>query len=225
MLSYLSWPLFVNKEGRQIQDNTQKPAKKTYTEIYEINTCWDCPNKVIDLEQAAQACSQVFQDIAFTEQQKHRLGIEQPNYHHIFRVAISGCPNSCNQPQIKDFGLQGKAVPLVGEGCSQCGLCVKACPDRGILLGENGPEIDRSLCLNCGKCARCCPTGAITIGESGYRVIRGGKLGRRPMLAQEVLSLTDQQGYTDSLRQTLDLLLKEGRFGERLGVLLERMGK
>lgn len=191
--------------------------------MYEINKCWDCPNKVVDLEQAVQACSRVFQEMSFTQQQKERLGVATPKYHHIFKVAIAGCPNSCNQPQIKDFGLQGQAVPMVGEGCSQCGLCVEACPDQGIVLEENGPKIDRSLCLNCGKCARHCPTGTITIGKNGYRVIRGGKLGRRPMLAREVLSLTDQQGYVNCLKQTLKLLLKEGKPGERLGMLLERL--
>lgn len=203
----------------------QARPKKVYTEMYEVDKCWDCPNRVMDLEEAAQACDTVFQEMNFTQQQKERLGVEQPKYHHIFKVAIAGCPNSCNQPQIKDFGLQGQAVPVVGEGCTQCGICVAACPDEGIMLGENGPEINRTLCLNCGRCARKCPTGAITIGETGYRVIRGGKLGRRPLLAREVLSLTDQHGYTHSLRETLELFLNQGKPGERLGLLLERLGK
>ncbi|SHF42902.1 4Fe-4S dicluster domain-containing protein [Desulforamulus putei] len=197
------------------------------TELYQITKCRDCPNAVVNTEQMAKACAELFKEMDFTGWQLARLGGAKPKHHDIFSVAIAGCPNSCSQPQIKDFGLQGQAVPEVGEGCTGCGLCVAACPDQGILLGEKGPQIDPSLCLNCGKCARCCPTGAITISKQGYRVMRGGKLGRRPRLAEEVCSLTDEQGALQWLRQTIELLKTEGRPGERerLGALLERIGK
>lgn len=192
-------------------------------ELYQIEKCRDCPNAVVDMHEMERACGEYLKKIDFNGRQLSRLGGVKPNYHDIFKIAIAGCPNSCSQPQIKDFGLQGQAVPEVGQGCNRCGLCVAACPDGGILLGEEGPQIDRSLCLNCGKCARCCPAGAITISKKGYRVIQGGKLGRRPRLAQEVSRLTDEQEALQWLHITLALLQKEGRPGERLGALLERI--
>ncbi|MEW6697171.1 MAG: 4Fe-4S dicluster domain-containing protein [Bacillota bacterium] len=203
-----------------------EPGRDSHlTELYQIERCRDCPNAVLDMQAMERACDRFLKEIDYTGKQLARLGQGKPNYHDIFRIAIAGCPNSCSQPQIKDFGLQGQAVPEVGQGCNRCGLCVAACPDGGILLGEEGPQIDPSLCLNCGKCAGCCATGAITIGKKGYRVSRGGKLGRRPRLAQEVSSLTDEQGALQWLRLTVALLQKEGRPGERLGTLLERIEK
>lgn len=197
-----------------------------FPEYYEIARCRNCPNAILDLERMARACQEILEEQNFSARQRERLGsMAKAKYHDIFRIAIAGCPNSCSQPQIKDFGLQGQAVPEVGEGCTHCGLCVKVCPDKAIVLNPAGPEIDRSLCLNCGKCARNCPTAAIGISQRGYRVIWGGKLGRRPMLAREVCCLTDEQGATEYLQQAITLLLREGKPGERYGALLERLNK
>ncbi len=40
--------------------------------------------------------------------------------------------------------------------------------------------------LGCGRCIRACPEGALSAGEQAYRVVVGGKLGRRPVLAREL---------------------------------------
>lgn len=56
-------------------------------EIYKITRCRDCPNAVINMASVEEAIKNIFQ------------------------VAIAGCPNSCSQPQIKDFGLQGQVIP------------------------------------------------------------------------------------------------------------------
>lgn len=194
-------------------------------ELYEITRCRNCRHTLIDLDRMESVFIEFFEQTDFTNKQLARLGSIRAMPHHIFRVAIAGCPNSCSQPQIKDFALQGQAVPVVGEGCTDCGLCVTACPDQAITLAKQGPHIDPSLCLNCGKCVKSCPTGAIYIGDTGYRVLRGGKLGRRPQLAQEVCSLTDEQGALQWLQQTIDLLHREGKPGERLGNLLARIEK
>ena len=195
-------------------------------EMYEITRCRNCHNTIIDLDQIERACQDLLKEHDFSARQRGRLGVGvKAKYHDIFKIAIAGCPNSCSQPQVKDFGLQGQAVPEVGEGCTGCGLCVAVCPDNGIVINEDGPQIDRSLCLNCGKCARSCPAGTIRSGQRGYRVIWGGKLGRRPMLAKEVCVLTNEQGAVKYLREAIELLLKEGRSGERLGALLERVMK
>lgn len=192
-------------------------------QMYEVTRCRDCPNAVINMDIIDKACKEYLQQTDFSNKQRSRLGGVKPKQHDIFKIAIAGCPNSCSQPQIKDFGIQGQAIPQVGEGCTGCGLCVKTCPDGGITLREPGPQIDLSLCLSCGKCADCCPTGAITINQIGYRVIRGGKLGRRPMLAREVYSLTDEEGVISSLDETIKLLHQAGRPGERLGTILQRL--
>ncbi|GAB6158901.1 hypothetical protein JCM39194_21010 [Desulfotomaculum varum] len=192
-------------------------------ELYKIITCRKCHHAVIDTEQMAKACHKVFQELDFSGRRLLGLSGAKPKHHDIFTVAIAGCPNACSQPQIKDFGLLGQAVPAVTENCSGCGLCTTTCPDQCIVLTEKGPQIDTSRCLNCGQCAECCAAGAVTFSKVGYQVLRGGKLGRRPRLAEEVASLTDEQEALGWLRQTIELLLAEGLPGERLGTLLNRL--
>lgn len=198
---------------------------QTGTNLYQITRCRNCHHAIIDLDHMESVLKGFFEQTDFANKQLARLKNTKVKPHHIFRVGIAGCPNSCSQPQIKDFALQGQAVPVVGEGCTDCGLCVTACPDQAITLAEQGPRIDRSLCLNCGQCAQSCPTGAISTGHTGYRILRGGKLGRRPQLAREVCSLTDEQGVLQWLQQTIELLHREGKPGERLGALLARIEK
>lgn len=191
-------------------------------ELYSLVKCRDCPNAVIEIDRVAEKIDFFFQEVNYSENQRQRLG-RKPKHHDIFQVAIAGCPNSCSQPQIKDFGLQGQVIPEIGVGCSGCGLCVSSCPDNCINLLEEGPEIDRTSCLNCGKCIGVCPTGTIYKGNEGFRVIHGGKLGRRPVLAREISKITDEQGVLEMLRQTLELMQREAVPGERLGSLLERI--
>ncbi len=193
------------------------------SELYAITKCWDCPNAVMEISKVEEDLKKLLKEIDFSQKQQERLGGAKPKPHDVFSLAIAGCPNSCCQPQIKDFALQGQAVPRIGGGCTGCGQCVEGCPDRAITLNEEGPVIDRDLCLNCGQCAGICPTATISIGQRGYRVTRGGKLGRRPRLAGEICALTNEQGALSLLKETIDLLHGEGNPRERLGTLLGRL--
>jgi len=47
------------------------------------------------------------------------------------------------------------------EKCTACGLCLDACPQGAIVLGESGPTIDQDLCTGCAACLAACPQGAI----------------------------------------------------------------
>lgn len=61
-------------------------------------------------------------------------------------------------------------VELNSEECKGCGLCVEACPPRGLFLSEKlnryglHPVAYRSGCTGCGICFFVCPEpGAITV--------------------------------------------------------------
>jgi Fe-S-cluster-containing hydrogenase component 2 len=47
------------------------------------------------------------------------------------------------------------------DRCTACGLCLDACAQGAIVLGESGATIDQSLCAGCAACVAACPQGAI----------------------------------------------------------------
>lgn len=144
---------------------------------------------------------------------------------HAFRAAVAECPNACSQPQTKDFGVIWRSLPGKGEGvCSSCGLCVKACRENGIVIGDAGPSIIFELCLRCGACVKVCPTGALRAEKKGFSVYLGGRLGRHPRLGLKVIELTDEDGVLRALRAVVRAYIREGRPGERFGDLAGRLG-
>jgi pyruvate formate lyase activating enzyme len=51
--------------------------------------------------------------------------------------------------------------------CTKCGLCISACPEEAISIGDKGISIDRKKCTNCGDCMSVCTPGALKIlGET-----------------------------------------------------------
>ncbi|TYO95988.1 4Fe-4S binding protein [Desulfallas thermosapovorans] len=193
--------------------------------LFIINKCKACPNRVADLERLENKLQQVMMDRDFNTRLGAKLDKGRPLHHQMFHLALAGCPNSCSQPQIKDFGVQGQARPEVGESCDKCGACIEACMEAAISIGEDKASIDRNLCLNCGQCSRACPTGALQIGRAGYRVLVGGKLGRHPRLASELLAMATENQVVEALEHCVELFINEGRPGERFGSVIERTAK
>ena len=49
------------------------------------------------------------------------------------------------------------------EECSACGICVDACPEGVLELGDEAAEVaSEEDCTACGTCLEECPMGAIT---------------------------------------------------------------
>lgn len=147
-------------------------------------------------------------------------------FHHKFRVAVAGCPNSCSQPQIVDFGVIGQSRPGRGEDCcTGCGICVSTCKENSVSLQEGGPVFDYSRCLNCGQCIQACPAGAIREEKSGFRVLVGGKLGRHPRLAGTLLEMAGEDWVLSALEGAVQVYKEHGRDSERLAGMMERLGE
>lgn len=208
--------------------------------LCRIETCRSCHNACVDVRSLAARFEQVAGEMDFSNRLRTRLPAAV-HHHHAFRVAISGCPNSCSQPQIKDFGAQGRATPHRGEGdCIKCLACVAACREDAVTVGPVpsvgsvgpghggagtvGPSINFDACVQCGACARACPTGALEIGESGFVLMAGGKLGRRPQLAREIAGMAGEAQAVETFRLALELYLARGRGEERFGDVLNREG-
>lgn len=197
-------------------------------EMVLIETCHaelrQCPHKLIPVSEWASRLEAALQEINFSERLLERVEGEQVLLHHKFRISISGCPNCCSQPQIKDFGVHGQAAPEYLGGCTACGECAKACPDSCIVVTDY-PQIDRDVCLNCGDCIRACPVPECLVsGQGDARLMAGGKLGRRPHLAETLMDFATMDDAERVVVEMAQSYLAQSSPGERVSDWLVRTG-
>lgn len=149
----------------------------------------------------------------------------EATHHTTFKISLAGCANGCSRPHIADLGLIAScAMDYDQEKCVQCGFCVKACPDDALSMETGWPELDKSSCLYCGRCARACAEGALTIGATTFRIVVGGKLGRRPRLARELPGRHDPDAALAIVENCLRLFRQDYRPGVRFGDILFSRG-
>jgi len=195
---------------------------------FQVETCFGpsgCPNRAV-------ACNDLpwkIEDLLSRRNLKSFLKekVKGPlKLHHDFRVSISDCPNACSRPQIADVGLIGACRPHISpEECIQCGACVETCREGAIVLAGNGPVIDWQKCVSCGQCISACPTRTLQGEKKGFRIQVGGKLGRHPRLAEELLGIHSPEETLEIIDRCLNHYQKHCQRGERFGEVLERTGK
>lgn len=146
--------------------------------------------------------------------------------HHEFRVSVSFCPNACSRPQIVDLGIIGAVRPAaISSECTFCNLCLDKCREEAIDLPSHGkPLIDYEKCLFCGHCTSVCQPSVLEREKEGFRVMVGGKLGRHPQLAYELPGIFVQEQVLDIAEKVVDFYRRRCAGGERLGVLVNRVG-
>ncbi len=141
-----------------------------------------------------------------------------------FNVGMTGCPNCCVSPYMKDFGIiMQHRVDITDAECTQCGNCLKMCFDKSIQLTDEGPIINRKTCAQCELCARDCPTGKLVVNERGFRVIAGGAGGRYPSLAVTVEDFTSKERVQTILRNAI-AKLRNAQPGETLKSIIDHEG-
>lgn len=182
-------------------------------ETFEINACrglQQCRNAVFQAHNFTNLLSDLFEKVDFSKKVKTLLNRE-PKRHERFKISVSCCPNGCSSPQISDVGIIFvNKVEVTNKPCSQCLACQKICPDRAIVFPNNkGPEILEENCLDCGKCETVCSTGSISTAQKGFKVMVGGKLGRRPRLGSYVPGIFNQENVLKVVENVLLLHLKE----------------
>jgi Fe-S-cluster-containing hydrogenase component 2 len=141
-----------------------------------------------------------------------------------FTVGMTGCPNCCVSPYMKDFGIiMLHRVDITDAECTQCGKCLTMCVDSAIRLTDDGPVIDREKCAQCELCARDCPTGTLVVNERGFRIIAGGGSGRQPTLAETVEDFVSKERVEQVLRNAIEKL-RHAPPGETLKTIVQREG-
>lgn len=146
---------------------------------------------------------------------------DSPKPHQQVRMVLAGCPNACSRPQIADLGLIRAATPTINaSACTDCGACAGTCPEGAIRSRDGTHRIDSAKCLFCLRCRESCQEGALTAEETGYRVLVGGRLGRRPMLARELRGVYSLRQGLDLIESCMALLRRRFDPGIRLGDLV-----
>lgn len=229
---------------KHVQDCRQKflSGKAAETRGFRIETCFGsegCENRVVESEAMVDELERMSLTKNIAGFLKDRVN-GPLKMHHEFRITISDCPNACSRPQIADIGIIGAIRTQVLEAfCTGCGACSSICIENAIPTEpENGgrktesmegrrsdaPAIDSRRCVMCGKCVSACPSGAMRQAEKGWRIMVGGKLGRHPQLAKELEGIYPKEGILALVERCLDIYFAHNIGGERLGVILNRVG-
>lgn len=208
-------------------------AKRSTIELtgdgFSITACRggvDCKHSALDAPDLPQRLFEALEGLGIGDALRQRVGTPL-RAHHLIRVAISYCPNSCGRSQIADVGLIGADMPKVDTSCcSACGACSEVCRDNAILLDEDGTVIgvDRNRCLGCGDCAAACTGGCLSSGTQGFRLMLGGKLGRHPRFAEELTGLHTAANLPPIVARCVANYLQLARGHERMGDVVSRVG-
>jgi len=192
---------------------------------YQVEACFGptgCPNRAVAYEDFSKKVEDLLAKRNLKSFLKEKIQ-GSLKLHHEFRVSISECPNACSRPQISDLGLIGARSPKISaEPCIQCEACVDTCREGAINLAGKWPVMNLEKCVFCGQCISACPTRTLQEEKRGFRIQVGGKLGRRPRLAQELPAIHDPEETLKIIEKCLDFYQQHCRKGERLGEILSR---
>ncbi len=154
--------------------------------------------------------------------------------HKKFKIALSGCPNSCAKPQENDIGFMATAVPKCDlDICTSCTLCAEVCQkvcaranrQSAIIMDENKkPVYRKEFCFFEGDCVRVCPVNAWKIEKIGYTVFLGGKVGRFPMLGYKIAEFASEEDIFKITERAIACYKRIAEGGQRFGEAIGKKG-
>jgi len=151
----------------------------------------------------------------------------QSGFPHKFKIAITGCVNSCAKPQENDLGIMGIVEKSFEEElCNLCEVCVHVCPSPGTLNIEDDHLIyDPERCIHCGKCISVCPKDAWKAERYGYVLFVGGKVGKFPRFADRLPEpVFGEERLLEVVDRILTFYREYGQKRERFGDTIDRVG-
>ena len=235
--SFMGKPNPQHTMAKQPTDNEKLSILRKYSKyfdkegnpvLYQVKSCRgaevNCPFLITDSDILSDKLRNRLEELHFTEKLIDKVeGQILP--HHSMKLAVSGCPNSCSMPQIKDFGVHAVEPVSVNPDCKciECMKCVETCREDAITVKNVQVTIDKEKCVHCGLCAKVCPTGTIKAEEKKYRVMIGGKVGRHPKFALDLLPQADESATLKALDVCVDIILTS-ETEHRFRTLIEQQG-
>lgn len=147
---------------------------------------------------------------------------------HKFKIAVGGCPNNCVKPDLNDLGVVGQRVPVPDtEKCRGCKKCQieKNCPIHAAKLEDGKISIDPDACNHCGRCKGKCPFGAVEEYREGYKILIGGRWGKKTACGRPLPRLfTTKEEVMTVIDRAILLFREEGIAGERFADTVARLG-
>lgn len=147
---------------------------------------------------------------------------------HKFKIAVGGCPNNCVKPDLNDLGVVGQRVPVPDiEKCRGCKKCQieKNCPIHVAKLADGKISIDPDACNHCGRCKGKCPFGAVEEYREGYKILIGGRWGKKTACGRPLLRLfPTEEEVMAVIDRAILLFREEGIAGERFADAVARLG-
>lgn len=147
---------------------------------------------------------------------------------HKFKIAVGGCPNNCVKPDLNDLGVVGQRVPVPDtEKCRGCKKCQieKNCPIHAAKLEDGKNSIDPDACNHCGRCKGKCPFGAVEEYREGYKILIGGRWGKKTACGRPMPRLfTTEEEVMAVIDRAILLFREEGIAGERFADTVARLG-
>lgn len=147
---------------------------------------------------------------------------------HKFKIAVGGCPNNCVKPDLNDLGVVGQRVPVPDiekcRGCKQCQI-EKNCPIHAAKLEDGKISINPDACNHCGRCKGKCPFGAVEEYREGYKILIGGRWGKKTACGRPLPRLfTTEDEVMAVIDRAILLFREEGIAGERFADTVARLG-
>lgn len=147
---------------------------------------------------------------------------------HKFKIAVGGCPNNCVKPDLNDLGVVGQRVPVPDaekcRGCKQCQI-EKNCPIHAAKLEDGKISINPDACNHCGRCKGKCPFGAVEEYREGYKILIGGRWGKKTACGRPLPRLfPTEEEVMAVIDRAILLFREEGIAGERFADTVARLG-